>query len=206
MMNAVLRGFGLIIDKYKKRYQRKHGKKLMGIRSLECNFNPTKRTYNPHFHIIVPDKETADILTKEWLYYCNRKKKTWTVSYAQDKRKVFDNEICLIEVIKYGSKIITRPKEQDNHIDETPAIIYVAALHNILRAMKGLRLFERFGFNLPKTNRPKHEKLLHEYTQLKYDAGICDWIDAETEQKISNYTLPPELKKLLENNMNTVLE
>ncbi len=27
--------------------------------------------------------------------------------------------------------------------------IYAAALDNIFKAMKGLRIFERFGFNLP---------------------------------------------------------
>jgi plasmid rolling circle replication initiator protein Rep len=36
----------------------------MGIKSLECNFNPKTRTYNAHFHFIVPSKEIAEMLIK----------------------------------------------------------------------------------------------------------------------------------------------
>lgn len=205
MMEAVLRGFNLIVSKYKKRYQRGKGKKLIGIRSLECNFNPNRKTYNPHLHIIVPDEETADILIREWLYYCNRKGSFWASKYAQDKRRVFDNEICLVEVIKYGSKIITRPKEPDEHLNPIPAVIYVRALHNILRAMKNIRLFERFGFNLPKITKTTLTKELEKYYKLKYDTEIGDWLD-ENDIKVSNYILPLELKRLLEYNMDIVLE
>lgn len=74
-----------ITAKYRKRYQRGRGKKLMGIRSLECNFNPRTKTYNPHFHIITKDKKTAEILLAEWL-------KLWTPKFAnrkaQDLQKV----------------------------------------------------------------------------------------------------------------------
>lgn len=33
--------------------------------------------------------------------------------------------------------------------------VYIAALHNIFLAMNGLRIFERFGFNLPLQKRNK---------------------------------------------------
>ena len=42
-----------IIGKHRKRNQRGTGLKLEGVRSLECNFNPLKKWYNPHFHLIV---------------------------------------------------------------------------------------------------------------------------------------------------------
>lgn len=57
---GMIRGFNRIIAKYRKRNQRGNGIKLMGIRTLECNFNSKKRTYNPHFHIIVANKEMAE--------------------------------------------------------------------------------------------------------------------------------------------------
>ncbi len=44
----------------------------MGIKSLECNFNPITKKYNPHLHLIVASKEMADILIKEWLTLCTR--------------------------------------------------------------------------------------------------------------------------------------
>lgn len=51
--------FQKITGKYKKRDQRGTGKKLIGIKSLESNFNPIKKTYNPHFHLIVPNRAMA---------------------------------------------------------------------------------------------------------------------------------------------------
>ncbi|MCB9033223.1 MAG: protein rep [Chitinophagales bacterium] len=203
MMKAVMRGFRLIINKYKKRNLRGNDIKLQGIKSLECNFNPKDKIYNPHFHIIVPNELTADILIKEWLYYCNRKKGTfWASKKAQHKVKIFDNEICLVEVIKYGSKIITKPKNNE----EIPAKIYVNALHNILRAMKGLRIFERFGFNLPKQHNEENMQCIKDYDILRYNADCNDWIDIHDGIILSNYSLPNELKQLLNNNIDLVLE
>jgi len=109
-LNTFMGGMNLAFQKIysnlKKRNQRGRGIKIMGIRALECNFNPEKKTYNPHFHLIVPNKETGDILTAEWL-------KIWTPKYAlavgQDSKRVYSNEIALIEVVKYGSKILTEP-------------------------------------------------------------------------------------------------
>jgi hypothetical protein len=201
MMKAMLAILKRIIGKYKSRNKRGKDILLKGIRSLECNFNPIARTYNPHFHIIVPDKETADILVKEWLYYCNRNGTFWASKNAQKPIKIRENEneICLVEVIKYGCKIITRPKKDGVVMYDLPAKIYISALHNILRAMKGLRLFERFGFNLPKTQKETTIKELYEYDILVYDSKIGDWIDTESELRLSDYILPPELKEILDN-------
>lgn len=66
-MKSMIKEFAKIVAKYRKQYLRGKGPRLMGIRSLECNYNPRKKTYNPHFHIIVPDKPTAELLKKEWL-------------------------------------------------------------------------------------------------------------------------------------------
>src|SRR5690606_5318754 len=66
-LKKFIQGLERITDKYEKRAKRGKGKRMMFVRSLECNFNPYKRTYNPHFHLIVPDIETAEILIIEWL-------------------------------------------------------------------------------------------------------------------------------------------
>ena len=44
--------FRIIRERFKKQYQRGNGPKLLGIKSLEFNFNPAQRTYNPHFDAI----------------------------------------------------------------------------------------------------------------------------------------------------------
>lgn len=66
-LRGIKKAFRQIKDKYKKKGQRDTGHVLIGIKSLECNFNPEKRTYNPHLHLIVANAEMAKILTTEWV-------------------------------------------------------------------------------------------------------------------------------------------
>jgi hypothetical protein len=204
IMRNMITGFQRIMDKHKKRHQRGKGIKLIGIRSFECNFNPKARTYNPHFHLIVPDKQTAILLLSEWRTYCN-KKKFWASRKAQDMIEIYNNVKCLIEVIKYGSKIFTL-KEDEEIETKIPPKIYVAALHNILCAMKGLRLFDSFGFRLSQKVKHKRFTILREYDILKYDNSVSDWIDSESELRLTNYVLPAELQNILEGRIDKVLE
>jgi hypothetical protein len=96
----------------------------------------------------VANEEMAEILISEWL-------KKWTPKFArrsaQKWSRIENLDRALIETIKYGGKIIKLPdanmKAKGNH---NPTIC-AAALHNIFAAMKGLRIFERFGFDLPKS-------------------------------------------------------
>ena len=67
MIKALNRGFRRITLKYRIRAQRGKGEKLMGIKTVECNFNPKNRTYNPHLHLIVPGKQMAETIIDEWL-------------------------------------------------------------------------------------------------------------------------------------------
>ena len=66
-MDSMLKEFQEIVETNRKKAGRKTKIKLVGIRSLESNFNPNIKEYNPHFHIIVANKEMAEILLNEWL-------------------------------------------------------------------------------------------------------------------------------------------
>ncbi|MCC6412007.1 MAG: protein rep, partial [Saprospiraceae bacterium] len=154
---GVQRAFRLILNKYKKRNQRGMGIKLMGVKSLECNFNPVKRTYNPHLHLIVPNAEIAKTLVTEWQKLWNRGQKTLASPLAQHIRRVENVERDLVELIKYGSKIFTEPDMNKSTKNKIPRMVYAAALDNIFAAMKPYRLFERFGFNLP----PQSKQSVH---------------------------------------------
>ena len=171
---------------------------------LECNFNPVAKTYNPHFHLIVPNKIIADILVKEWLMLWTNK---YTYSKAQNVRKVDNLEATLIEIIKYGSKIFTEPDMNKKAKNNVSPFIYISALDNILYSMKGRRIFERFGFNLPKTY-PKEKviKILHEYEEWFFDACVSNWVNSCSNELISDYTLSNELSNLLTYNINTNVE
>lgn len=159
MIKGINRAFRQIKAKHAKRGERGTGLKLSGLKSLECNFNPKDRTYNPHLHLIVPDRETAELLIDEWL-------KKWTKKYthrdAQNMRIVKDKEKDLIEVIKYEAKIFTEQDGKKKRGKKGTAVIYARALDNIYAAMKGCRLIEKFGFKLLKTIKPKTESKLVE--------------------------------------------
>jgi hypothetical protein len=67
VMRNMVTAFQKIIDTYQTRHRRGKGIKLVGIRSLESNFNPASKTYNPHFHVLVPNAEIGHLLLNEWI-------------------------------------------------------------------------------------------------------------------------------------------
>ncbi len=200
------RGFRLIREKYKKRNQRGKGIKLVGVRSLECNFNPIKKTYNPHFHILVPNAEIAHILVNEWQTLWNKKGIKYTAPNAQDNQKVKDVDQILIEVIKYGSKIFTEPDVYNKGKSKVPRMVFAAALDNIICAMKPYRQFERFGFNLPKQpKRKKQPVFLEQYEDWVYHPSLKDWHNAETGELLTGYIPTQQLRFLLGQRIDTEL-
>ena len=204
--------FQQIIDLLKKRNQRLKGAKLgklgkgvkpVGIFSLESNFNPVKKTYNPHFHLLLPNREIKDWFVWEW---CKKWEKGETSIWGQKSIKVVDTEKHLIEVIKYGTKIFTAPDMKKS--SKLSPMVYVAAMDNIIAAFKGIQIFGSFGLQLPKqaetTTIPP--KVLQEYDEWHFNKHIHDWVNFETGEVLSEYQITDELEGLLENNVNTTLE
>lgn len=200
---GMFRAFELIKDRCNKRHQRGKGINLIGVKSLECNFNPIKKTYNPHFHLIVPSKEVAELLKTEWIKQWRPKNRNeyrykFTNPAAQHIESVYNLETALIETIKYGSKIFTEPDLNKKSLLKTPPKIYARALDNILVAMKGYRIFERFGFNLPKYSIIKHtSKLVEDFEIWSFPNDASDWINPQTGETLTGYLQPKELSYLL---------
>jgi len=200
-IKKVTQGIQRITEKHRKRYQRGKGKILIGVRSLECNFNPKKKTYNPHFHIITKDKYTAEVLLAKWL-------QLWTPKYANKKAQniqpVTGLENGLKEIIKYGSKIFTEPDLKKKEKENSTAQIYIKALDTILTAMKGKRIFDQFGFNSPRQaiKQKFSAKLLSNYNEWEYNSKTCDWENKATGEFLSGYEIPSYLSSLLTNNIN----
>jgi len=208
-IRRMFRAFELIHNRCKKRNQRGLGIKLIGIKSLECNFNPEKKTYNPHYHIIVPSKEIADLLVEEWIKQWRPTGKLayrykYTSPKAQKISKITNLEHSLIELIKYGSKIFTEPDLKKKSKQPLKPMIYAYALDNILVAMKGKRIFERFGFNLPKQSFKKYtSKLIENFETWIFSSDASDWINQDTGETLSGYLPPLELSYLLNECINT---
>ena len=200
-INSMQKTFQKIIGKHRKRYQRGRGLKLIGVKSLESNFNPIKGTYNPHFHIITKEKWMAEVILDEWL---SRSKKGYTLRWSQNLQPVSNLEAGLIEIIKYGSKIFTEPDLKKKAKQTDTAHIYLKALDTILTAMKGKRIFDRFGFNAPKSTEPNYTpaKLLSIYDEWEYDTESSDWINTVTGEVLTQYKLPSHLQAILANNLN----
>ena len=213
-VKKMYKAFNLIHGRCKKRHQRGNEIKLIGVKSLECNFNPIKKTYNPHFHIIVPNAEVAHLLRKEWIEQwrpiqkanCNYNKYKYTNPAAQDIRKINDLEHALIETIKYGSKIFTEPDLKKKSRLPEDHTIYASALHNIFSAMQGKRLFDRFGFNvLNQANKSTLSNWVNNYEKWEYSTQACDWVNESTGETLTGYALPMHLRHLLEECINTKL-
>lgn len=202
------RAFELILNRCKKRHQRRKGIKLIGIKSLECNFNPQKKTYNPHFHLIVANKEIAELLKKEWIKQWRPKNTEYRYKFtnpqAQKISKVTSIEHSLIETVKYGSKIFTEPDLKKKGKQSLPPMIYAYALDNILVAMKGKRIFERFGFNLPQQPTKKGtSKFVANYENWLFSNNSNDWINKNTGECLTGYKPPSKLNYLLNDCINT---
>lgn len=204
-IDALIRGLKRITQKYRKRHQRGTDIKLIGVRSIECNFNPKRNTYNPHIHIIAANKRMAEILITEWL-------KLWTHNFthrkAQHVRKVYNVETNLIEIIKYGTKIFTESELNKHTKEESNYQIFTAALNTILIAMKGRRIFERFGFNLRKSTEKNDPspKILNNFKEWEYNPQVADWQNTSSSEVLSGYTLPPKLQTMLSENIDIKLK
>ena len=195
VISNMIEGLNRIIGKYKKRKQRGNSSKWMGIKSLECNFNQLKRTYNPHFHLIVNSRETAEAVKREWLTVS---KQGWTDEKAQCIIEVTDLRKTLIEVIKYSSKIFTEPDPKNNKGQKGNRKVYVRALYNIMEAMQGHRLFDRFGFNNSNAYTSKGtSKVLVNPDIFNYFSELSDWIDCDSGEKLSDYQPDSGLSFLL---------
>jgi hypothetical protein len=101
-----------------------------------------------------PNKLQADLIINEWLAIWTSK---FTHRDAQHSRKVQDRKRDLVEVIKYETKIFTEPDGKKSRGRKGTAKIYIRALDNINAAMKGCRLVDRFGFNLPKGSKKERQ-------------------------------------------------
>ena len=72
--------------------------------------------------------------------------------------------------------------------------------------MKKHRIFERFGFNVSKTDKIiVSESKINQYDELVFD-NTFNWVDEETEQPRTEYRPNPKLVDILENNIDTVIE
>lgn len=122
-------------------------------------------------------------------------------------RPVADLEHDLVETIKYGCKIFTQPDLNKKSKNANNGKMYVTAHYNIFEAMKGLRLFDRFGFDLPKNNKqPVGARVVVDYYEWKFLLNEHDWQNTENELVLSGFVPNADLVHLLANNIDREAE
>lgn len=205
-INQMTKAFHRIKDRCNKRYLRGKGMKLVGIKSLECNFNATKRTYNPHYHLIVPNRVIGLYIKQEWKKELN--KNEFNVgAKGQHIREVKRTEKDLVEVIKYGAKILSDPdpehKRKRKKGDMTGLQIYAGALHTIYKAFDKHHLFSRFGFTL-KDNTEKDITIreVSDFEKWEYNSKQMDWVNKDTGKLLTEYEIDHKLENLLKTCIN----
>ncbi len=74
--------------------------------------------------------------------------------------------------------------------------------------MRGLRLFDRFGFDTQKDETPKENSTskLTNYEELSCNPSIMDWVNDKTGETLSGYTPDWELQNLLNHRIDTTLQ
>lgn len=194
-IEGMTKTFAKIKNMFYRRWKRGKGTKLVGLRKLECTYNPQRGDYHPHFHFVLTSESLGQELIDEWLARnpgCNRA--------AQDIRQADENSTK--ELFKYFTKIIsTHDKEKK---------IYTHALNTIFNAIKGKRTFQPFGFKAVKITEEEIEEneiILTEqneqetpYPQLfMWKQEVADWVNEKTGEMLSGHQLSESLQEIVNN-------
>lgn len=194
--------FRKTVDLYRQRSKRAatidpHGSgeliydKLAGIRKLEITYNKSRNDFHPHYHLIVKSKDQAQFIVLNWL-----DRFPTADEKAQDLKPADDNSTK--ELFKYFTKVVHRPKYHQQG-GQSWELYPAAKLDTIFQAMHGKRVFQTFGFTLPKDPEIIEEKNtddLKPVTVWRYVATVTDWIDHDTGEFLTDYKPPDKLREL----------
>lgn len=187
-IDTMYKSFVKIKDVIKKRHSKGQCDKFVGIRKLECTYNPHTDTYHPHFHLIVDGKENAEFLLNSWL-----KHHPTSLRRAQDCRPADDNSS--LELFKYFAKVISKGDSKNSRA------IYADAMDIIFNEVKGKRTFQPFGFKASDlaTEEKNEDNNAFAIGVRKWVQELGDWVDEDTGEMLTGYVPGAEIKNLVTN-------
>lgn len=198
-VDYLINNLNLILGKLKMRNYRGTSERYECLICTECCYNPLEQTYNPHFHIITANYTQARILREEWLIAFSR---SHVHPVAQYIDVVKDKQKNLMEVIKYGAKILTDAEMKKGHERTRLPYIYAAALHEINKAFFRKHLIRYRGRKIPKVEKEKSEKIIKEIEGWSYDKIMRTWINETTGIPFTNKYIPDQnLENIYEKNV-----
>jgi hypothetical protein len=172
------------------------GLELRAVRKLETTYNPRRRDYHPHLHLIVSNRAAAAALVRRWLALNSDAN-----SDAQDVRPCYGPG-AMKELFKYFTKLIV--KGLDGERTAPPPRVS----DTIFKAVKGLRTFQPMGFKSRVTVDADDET-------LELDAGTVspippdsrglirwqwigdDWMDYGSGELLSGFTPSDSIRELV---------
>lgn len=185
-IEAMLATAQRIQDMHKKRHRRgAQVWQLVGLRKLECTFNPSAGTFHPHFHYLVAGEAAARTLVADWLRAVPAASQR-----AQDVRPA--NVGAGKELFKYFSKLVTRTADGRRVTD-------TAALDVIFQAMRGKRVFQPIGIaKVPE----EVESLQAIEAEINPDFDYWQWVQSDwasttTGECLTGYIPSPAMEQLL---------
>ena len=151
-----------------------------GIRKIEVTYNAGRKTFHPHFHVVVEGKAAGESLINSWL-----KRNPKASRQAQDARPCKGS--ALLELFKYFTKLVSDDQR-----------VSAENLDTIFRAMKRRRVFQSFGFKMPKPETTVEEefelnqstpafKQVENHVIWQWEQDLADWIDRETGECLTEY-------------------
>lgn len=152
-----------------KNAKKTYNTRIKALKKYECTYNNNTDEYHPHFHLIVNDKTTGELMMSLWLdKYKSADRK------GQDLRQA-DNS-SLVELCKYFTKIISK------ETDYNPK-----ALDTMFKAVKGKRTFQPIG--IKKQVSEEVEEIQQQEIDFKapakeiyvYEKDVYDWVSSSGE-------------------------
>lgn len=176
-MNSVMRKIQKHLTKYDKI-------KLYGLRKLECNYNPERKTYNPHYHFIIEGKHHAELLLERWMQFN-------PYNDMQGQKIIPADPDTMIELFKYATKIIAKD-----------GLVYPLQLDVIYTALRNKRTIQPMGIK-KQVDEDAREKTIYENLEPANDTWIWkqevyDWINTATGEFLTGYVPDKDLKMLFE--------
>ena len=152
--------------------------KIKGIRKLEVTYNPTRKDFHPHFHLVIEGKDQAELLLHEWLIrYPDAKE------YAQDVRPADSDSV--IELLKYTAKLVNKNDYKRLDGGRIEIGIHAKALDTIFQALYRKRTYQGFGIKA-RLNEDISELESEVYEDILSDIDVWTW-DQDNSDWISTY-------------------
>lgn len=149
---------------------------ILGLKKIECTYNPEMDSFHPHFHFVIDTSIMANLILNTWLAYWKKGNPPMYQSAplsrdAQNIKPIDKEKKGYLELFKYFTKVITKANDKDNDA------IYIQPMDVIFQAMQRRRTFEPLG--IKKVSEDINEIQAEYYSHLAHETKIWTWFEKD---------------------------